>query len=104
MNKTLSESEIKLRRTFDSSTSIGLLRKKSLNYEQSDFEFFKAGYQLGQQAQDLGEPFAYVIDDGFKQQITVVVQDDTRETAKRFGWDIMPLYAIPSPPTKERGE
>lgn len=53
-------------------------------------------YELGKKAQS-GEPFAYVIDDGFRQQITMIVHDDTRETAKRFGWNIFPLYASEPP-------
>ena len=64
------------------------------------FDCYKEGYRAGREIQGKTEPFAYVIDDGFRQQITVIVSDETRETAKRFGWGIIPLYAIPEEPSE----
>lgn len=101
MNKTLREEQVSSEFNYQSQ-QWAHKSKNGVTVDKLIFEIgMQKGFELGKQRQDLGEPFAYVIDDGFRQQITVVVQDDTRETAKRFGWDIIPLYAIPNPTTTE---
>ena len=102
MTKELSEGQIK--------QALIEFKEDNPHYLEEELGCFedavKIGFELGKEAgQNKTVPFAYVIDDGFRQQITVVISEDTKLMAKRFGWNVFPLYAgEPLPPTPDKGE